>query len=88
MIVRIITFKTIMVWLFIQQLHRYENHDFKILSEGLEYLCYFKFSEPTQIIFGELIRELEMQAPIIFRSPEEAETYATDYLEKRYQLRK
>ena len=82
--VRVITFGSLKVWLFIQQLHAYSKDDLKNLPEIQEFICYFKFSEPTQIIYGELIRKPESKYPMLFNTIEEAEQYASDYLVKRF----
>lgn len=84
--VRIITFGSLKIWLFIHQLHIYQNDDPKNLAEQDKYICYFKFSEPTPIIYGELIRDVEGNQPIVFKTREEAEQYASDYLENRFHL--
>jgi hypothetical protein len=86
--IRIVTFGALKIWLFIQQTHSYQNGDVKNLPEIQEFICYFKFSEPTVIVYGELIRENDSRHPKIFTSIEEAELYATGYLEKRFHFKK
>jgi hypothetical protein len=84
--VRIITFGNKKVWLFIEQLHTYNNGYEDNLLDNEDYICYFKFSEPTLIIYGELIRETSSKQPMMFGSIEKAEEYASGYLQKRFNL--
>jgi hypothetical protein len=86
--IRIINFGVLKIYLFIQQLHNYIGDNVNKLNEVHEYICYFKFSEPTQIIYGELLRDVESKAPMTFNSLEEAESYASEYLQKRFHFRK
>jgi hypothetical protein len=67
------------VWLYIQRLTVYEKiNGLMQLNEKEEYLCYIKLSPPTEIIFGELIRD-EQKKPKLFSTPEEAEIYAIKF---------
>jgi hypothetical protein len=86
--IRILTYGSLKIWVFIQQLHAYNDENLKELPEVQEFICYFKFSEPTVIVYGELIREKESGLPLTFQTMEEAEHYASDYVAKRFQLRK
>jgi hypothetical protein len=87
-VIRIITFGSLKIWLFIQQLHIYKKDDSKSITEVPEYLCYFKFSEPTVIVYGELMCDKDGAPPKLFGSIEEAEQFAFDYLQKRFHLKK
>jgi hypothetical protein len=86
--IRLITFGNTKVWLFIQQLCRHSAGDIKNLDLTDKYLCYFKFSEPTTISYGELICDPNSDAPLIFNSHIEAEKFAASFLDKRFQLKK
>lgn len=83
--VRIITFGSKKIWLYFEQLHIYQDDDDSFFSELEEYICYFKFSEPTPLIHGELIRG-QNNIPIVFKSIEEAEEFATEYLQVRFHV--
>jgi hypothetical protein len=71
-----------------QQIHVYQNDDLKNLPEVDEFLCYFKFSEPTVIVYGELVRENESRRPMVFSTIEEAELFTTRYLQERFYFKK
>jgi hypothetical protein len=86
--IRIITFGDLKIWLFIEQIHAYRDDDLVDIHEMEEYLCYFKFSEPTVIVYGELIRENGNKAPKVFKSIEEAEQFSTEYLQSRFHFKK
>lgn len=81
--VRIVTFVNDKVWLFIQELHGHDEET-KNLVPSSKFLCYFKFSEPSVMVYGELIRDPESKAPLVFGSSEAAESYATRYLRERF----
>jgi hypothetical protein len=72
------------VWLFIQQLHSHVPDDFVNTVPDQKFICYFKFSEPTVILFGELIRHPETKIPYLFDSFSEAEAFAIEYVRQRY----
>lgn len=86
--IRVISFGSLKVWLYIQQIHMYNDEDLKNLPEVREFLCYFKFAEPTIIVLGEIIREDEDVHPKVFRSIEEAEQFSVSYIEKRFHFKK
>ncbi len=69
------------IWLSIDQLRIYSaDHNMTELKE--EFLCYFKMSEPTPLILGELFRD-ENKKPLLFNSIDLATEYATNELGKR-----
>lgn len=82
--IRVVTFGPTKIWLFIQQLHRHDHDDNNNFVPAAQYLCYYKFSEPTLMLFGELLREEHAGHPLLFASSDEAEKYATDFLRKKY----
>jgi hypothetical protein len=82
--IRIVTFGSEKVWLFIQELHTHNEVDVRNLLPSARFLCYFKFSEPSVMVYGELIRDAETSIPLIFDTSEEAERFAIDYLKKRF----
>jgi hypothetical protein len=82
--IRLITFGDTKVWLFIQQLYRHKSNDTANLIQENKYLCYYKFSEPTVVAFGELIQEAGSDLPKIFRSVDEAEKFSTAYLAEKF----
>ena len=84
--VRILTFGSIKIWLYIQQLYTYKGNDIINLTAEHKYICFFKFTEPTFAIYGEQIVD-ENNFPKIFHSPEEAEQFAAAYLEERFHFR-
>lgn len=65
------------VWLYIDQL-RIFTKETNELVQNEEYLCYFKYSEPTPFILGELIRENDL--PKIFPTVDEAIGFSETYL--------
>lgn len=82
--VRSIQINNIKVWLYIQKLTVYITHGAsQELVETDEYLCYFKLSPPTEIIFGELMRD-ENKRPKLFASPDESEMYAIKFLGQKW----
>jgi hypothetical protein len=85
--IRLIFFRDVKIWLFIQQLHQNQFDDVKNLISTDQYLCYFKFSEPTVMIFGELIYD-HLNHPKVFSSIDDAEKFANTYLEHRFHLEK
>lgn len=77
--VRPIQINNINAWLYIQKLTVYREYEgLTELIEKDEYLCYLKLSPPTEIIFGELMRD-EQKKPKLFVSPEEAEMFAIKF---------
>jgi hypothetical protein len=81
MIIENITINNNSVWITIDQLRVYSADRIRIESRE-EYLCYFKLSEPTSMIIGELLKD-ESNIPRLFNSVENAFVYAKSELEKR-----
>ena len=79
--VRIIQLKEKAVWLTIDQLRTYST-DFKFIEEKQEFLCYFKLTEPTTMIYGELLCDKKGK-PIIFNSIDKAIEKAKEILNQR-----
>ena len=84
--VRLLTFGDLKIWLFIQQLHAYPKEHSQKLLQTEEFICYFKFSEPTMLVYGELICSSDNKQPMLFSTMEEAETFASEYLKQRFNL--
>lgn len=82
--VKIITIGDVRVWFYVQQLLSYDG-DSKNIIEISKYMCYFKFSEPTAIILGDLLRD-ENKKPFLFNSIEEAIGQGTSYVKKVWSL--
>lgn len=80
MTIKEIQIKSTKVWLVIDQLRTY-SEDLKFIAEKDEFLCYYKFSEPTPMIYGELLRD-EEQKPRLFKSVNEAIEYTKEHLNK------
>ncbi len=76
-----ITINKISIWLTIDQLRMYST-DRSIIENKKEYLCYFKYSEPTQIFLGELLRDVDKR-PMLFESVDIARDYAIKELTNR-----
>jgi hypothetical protein len=87
--IRIVTFGNEKVWLFIQELHQHndKNKDLKNLVPSSKFLCYFKFTEPSVVVYGELIRDAETSIPLVFNSADEAEKFTFNYLRKRFNFK-
>lgn len=68
--IKTIKIGNVKVWFYLQQLLTYEG-DMSNLLEVKKYVCYYKFSEPTPIIHGELLRDVNGQVRI-FNSADEA----------------
>jgi hypothetical protein len=81
MTVENITINGISVWLTVDQLRVYSSDRSRIETRQ-EFLCYFKLSEPTAMIIGELFKD-DSDKPKLFNSVENALTYAKTELEKR-----
>jgi hypothetical protein len=85
--IRIVTFGNEKVWLFIQELHGHDEKDKKNLVPSSKFLCYFKFTEPSVMVYGELIRDPETSVPLIFNSADETEKFVTNYLKRRFNFK-
>jgi hypothetical protein len=85
--IRVLTYGNKKIWLFIQQLHQHTAVGFVNPEPLPKHLCYFKFSEPTVILFGELIRDPASGIPFVFDSSDEAEKFAESFLQKKYNLK-
>jgi hypothetical protein len=84
--VRLITFGSLKVWIYLQQL--YENKpESKGVTDINKFICYFKFSEPTVMVYGELVMDEDYHLPAIFDSLEDAEKTAIRYIEKKYNFK-
>ncbi|WP_291401364.1 hypothetical protein [Daejeonella sp.] len=81
MIIRNLTINNFSVWITIDQLRFYSNNRLRIESPE-EFLCYFKLTEPTPMIIGELFKD-EFNVPKLFNSADNALKYAEYELEKR-----
>ncbi len=68
------------LWLVFETLVIYKENK---LEESNAFLCYFNFSLPLQIPYGELILD-ENNIPKLFRDEGEAVIYASSYLKKRF----
>lgn len=68
------------VWILLDQLRTY-THDMKNTECRDEFLCYFKMSEPTPFIYGELLRD-SSGTPILFKSADEAIEVCKEHLNK------
>lgn len=79
--VKEIQLKNKTVWLAIDQLRAY-SADFRFFEEKPEFLCFFNLTEPTSIVYGELLRDKEGK-PILFRSVDEAIEKAKELLNQR-----
>lgn len=74
------------VWFTIDRLRTYAPGNMERLIEHDEYLCYFKFAEPSHIS-GELLRDPQnRRLPVLFETPEAAIEYATNYVRQVYAL--
>lgn len=71
------------IWLSIDQLRIY-NPDNVTIELKDEFLCFFKLSEPTPLILGELFRD-NNNRPMVFSSISEATMYAQEELTRRLQ---
>lgn len=80
--ITVININNIKIWLSIQQFLHYKNGKIADLVCDNEYVCYFKFSEPSDIILGELILD-ENKKIKLFKSIEEAEIFGMEYIQKR-----
>jgi hypothetical protein len=76
-----ITISGISVWLSVDQLRVYSSDRSRIETKQ-EFLCYFKLSEPTAMIIGELFKD-DSHKPKLFNSVDSALTFARTELEKR-----
>lgn len=76
---------TITVWFFIDRVRTYEPNNRNEIIETEDFVCYFKFSEPTPIILGELVRD-KNGAVKIFSATNDALAFATDLIKKKFQL--
>lgn len=81
MTVKEIKIKDRSVWLAIDQLRMY-SQDLNCIEDRPEYMCYFKLTEPTPIIYGELLRDQEAK-PILFTTIDDAIREAKELLNKR-----
>lgn len=70
------------IWLIHEKLVFYEKRK---LKESDTFLCYFSFSLPINIPYGELILD-ENRVPKLFTDKAEAELFAIDYLKNRFHL--
>lgn len=77
-----ININKIKIWLLIQQFFHYENRNGLSLVWNNEYICFFKFSEPTDVVLGELILD-ENKRVKLFKSVEDAEAFGIEYIEKK-----
>jgi len=81
MTVKIIKVKDKTVWLAIDQLKIYTSDEEMIEREN-EFLCYFKMTEPSLLVLGELFRD-EDGRPKLFTSIDSAIEIAKFELNKR-----
>lgn len=81
MIIENITINNTSVWITIDQ-PRVNSADRMRIESCEEYLCYFKLSEPTPTIIGEIFKD-DYSIPKLFDSVENALKYAKSELEKR-----
>lgn len=70
-----------LIWLAIDQLRIY-SVDQKIINTKNEFLCYFKLTEPTPFIYGELFLD-KSGKPILFDSEQSAIEHAKAELDIR-----
>lgn len=71
----------ISVCLLADQLRVYSSDRSRIETRQ-EFLCYFKLSEPTSMIIGELFKD-DSNKPILFNSVDTALAFAKNELERR-----
>lgn len=76
-----VTIKATIVWLVIDQLRVYSSDTMNFTTKN-KFLCYFKNSEPTPFIYGELFTD-NNENPIMFDSEKSAIDYAYVELERR-----
>ena len=76
-----ITISGISVWLSVDQLREYSS-DISRIETRQEFLCYYKLSEPTAMIIGELFKD-DSNKPILFNSVDTALAFAINELERR-----
>lgn len=68
------------IWLVIEPIRMNTKNGLEIISN--EFICYYNFNKPTDIIFGELIKD-ENNRPKIFESSNSAIDYTTDLLKEK-----
>ena len=82
MVIRTIEVGGRTIWLSIDQLRVY-SQDTNMIDIEEEFLCYFKLTEPTPLIYGELFRD-ENGKPLLFDTVDNALSYAKRELKKRW----
>ena len=63
------------IWLVIEPIRVNTEKGLEVVEN--EYICYFNFNKPDQIIYGELVKD-ENNQPKIFNNSKEAEEYVTE----------
>ena len=76
---------TINVWYFVDSIKTY-NEKINAYEEQEQYVCYFKFNEPTAIIHGELLRQEDGKIKI-FNDSKTALLETNDYVMKKFNLK-
>lgn len=70
MVVKNIEIENTSVWLTIDPIRTYADNR-ELIENQNQLICYFKFSKPTQFIFGQLLRNSN-DIPQVFSTEEEA----------------
>jgi len=74
--------KDIPVWLSIDQFRTY-NQDTETIDVTDKFVCYYKLSESTGIIHGELMRDANDRI-LLFNTAENARNYILTVLEEQF----
>lgn len=72
------------VWFVIEPLIWHDEQRRLVIPTD-QFMCYFRFEEPNQLFYGELLRD-ENNIPMKFRNSQEAKSYGINYLKQRYNL--
>ena len=85
LMIKKVQINNIPVWFYISELMQHVQGNREELAPCNEFICYFRFSEPTTLINGELIRD-ELKRPKIFQSQEEALVFGMGYVKQQFIL--
>jgi hypothetical protein len=72
------------VWFYIDNIRYYESNQV-IVEKKDEFLCYFKFSEPTIICLGELVKHPDGKI-VIFKTAQNALVASLNYVKQKFNL--
>jgi hypothetical protein len=76
---------TVTVWFYIDNIRYYDKNQ-KLIEKNDQFVCYFKFSEPTILCLGELVKNLKNEI-VILNTSSNTLSNAINYVKTKFKFK-